>query len=81
MGNGPNTDKNANRNPILNNKLKAITVQMRMPSSVSNQVLHAKRKALPPIVEIADHKMGLPTMNTARWIFTLLSLIAELWYA
>ena len=52
-GTGPINASTAKRKPILNIKLKAIILHMRMPSSVNSQVLHPKRKAEPPMVEMA----------------------------
>jgi len=72
---------NATRKPRENIKDRPITVQIRMPNSVRSQVLHANRKALPPMVDIALQTIGDPVMKTERCSFDLRSLILEAWYA
>ena len=57
--------KNAKRNPILKIKLRAMMETINIPSSVNSHVRHAKRNELPPMVESALHKIGLPVKNTA----------------
>ena len=65
-GRGPNKPRNANKNPMLHIKLKPMMVQMRIPSSVKSQVLHANKNILPPIVDKALQRIGDPVTKIAR---------------
>mmetsp|Transcript_17202 Transcript_17202/g.38038 ORF Transcript_17202/g.38038 Transcript_17202/m.38038 type:complete len:83 (-) Transcript_17202:264-512(-) len=60
IGIGPTHESRARRKPRLNVKLNPMIDTIKMPNSVRSHVRQAKRNALPPIVEMADHKIGLP---------------------